>query len=208
MIEIRTLPNYWEKSELIVAITPTKPTKLISTEKYTEITKQAISKWNEVLDSHSLNIKFHIIGEPDGTEDIVVKWWFSRYQRNGLTQFFPESGKINNVTVWISKCTGPEILEMTMPEESYKGTPVTRDPDQIDSAITHEFGHVLGLEHCMNFKRDLMFTDSEDQPDPKRKISNYDLQLIAGLWDKKNMKYELGKSYTFNDNGWQSVEHN
>jgi len=213
MIQLLTLPNFWKKKTFTIYITPAKPTKLISTEKYTELVNSSLERWKSVLSKFSKNndsnvlseIEFNVISDSKKEVDIRIQWWFSRFQVNGLTEFQPTTGEVKNAIVWISKCTGPEIFSLERPVETYSGTPVIRRPEQIESAITHEFGHILGLGHC-NFQKDLMFTNSENQPDPKRRISNLDLKIINGLLDETNSDFILGNEYNFDETDWKSTE--
>lgn len=183
---IGVLPNYWNKFEFTVSIFLPQDSKIITGSRYRELVIEAFEIWEKILHDyakkhqeckHLEKIKFKISDTYQNNDDIQVNWNFSN-PSNGLTSFDPSLGLITNSYIIIAKNHGPLIENMELPEEQYGNELIPRDIDQIRSAALHEIGHALGLGHC-NFSKDLMYTFSDDQPDPQRRISNLDVEIIC-----------------------------
>jgi len=183
---IATLPCFWDITHFTVGIESTtgtqnaNQTQEITSEQYRELVIQGINRWNTVLQRdyddnlypNISNINFKILDGPTEEADINVRWWEFN-ESNGRADTEPNTGIIkNHATVFIAK---------------HKIDGIWHNAAQISSITAHEVGHVLGLEHIKQwsqnpFTNDLMITGTQIQPDPNRRISSLDLQVINEMF--------------------------
>jgi len=210
MIRIVTLQNYWSKNNFKIGISGTKNTS-ISENEYQECVEDAISVWEATLKqfvkdnqqySNLSNIQFDVHRGLDDDDDIRFRWWYS-HEDNGRTFFNPLMWEIKTVNIFIAKHNGPirETMEQSLPTDPI----ILRNVEQIKSIAIHELGHALGLGHCSYFK-DLMFTGGQNQPDPRRKISSLDLQVLSQLFSTMGNQNSTSLTYSIKDTDWVSVQ--
>jgi len=214
MSEIFCFPCFWDKKIISIGILDTKPFMSITTERYGELVKEGMEIWNKTLKINCKKSEYQNLTDVQFTctddyenADVQIYWWFS-HQDNGLTNIeYDQNHVAFRSMVMIAKNQGPNVPVMPPQGTTLNSAAVPRNEKQIGSVVVHELGHVLGLDHC-NFSKDLMFTGTVGQPDPNRRISNINLQILNDLFspsitDRIN---RTSKNLIFNDNTWQSVQ--
>jgi len=203
------LQNFWTKTNFLIGISDTRPTS-ISNNEYQQIVEDAITTWSDTLtDFANNNSQFSNLANPtfdvhrvlQENDDIQFRWWFS-HQLNGLTTFNPELWEIQNVTIFLGKHHGP--IRFNQDDAQPGDRSILRTREQIRSLTLHEFGHALGLGHC-SYHKDLMFTGGMNQPDPRRVISNLDLEVLSQIFESNNQT-RTSLTYQIPDHEWISVQ--
>ncbi len=172
---------------------------------YFELVKNAIDKWHNAIQKskyeHIRKINFKVEpyeNDKEGCYNIIIHWDNEKEQSFGHASHAPypdvDCATIQRAYIHISK----NVVDTS-------GQKTFMSKEDVESILTHEFGHALGLGHCSYF-RDMMFQSNTDRPRKNRQISTVDLKLLSELFtnlDDSSLPYPITHTHPFDD--WKEI---
>lgn len=130
---------HWELTQITVGVDPTNASKEVSNAAANLAIEEAAATWNNLPESHP---KF-VLAKAGEKPAVVIRFckgtWSGKENLLGQAQFEAslDSGLVSQATIEINECD----FQFVGPDE------VAPKHLDLQSVFTHEFGHVLGLDH-------------------------------------------------------------
>jgi predicted Zn-dependent protease len=144
-------PVHWTRAEIAVALDTSASSRYLDRLEVGLALERAAQAWNRIPASQP---RFHFTSEPE--RDVTIRFCRGQWQGEvvdlGRTQFTasPADGSVTSAMVELNECDH----QFTPPDSTAQA------PFDLQSVMTHELGHVLGLGHGDNSAA-IMFPNGE-----------------------------------------------